>query len=609
MTSRPLGRSLDPLPGESLNGFLLRLSFRLRVPPAHLARLAGITVSAARRGIPRRLLLDLDSGSLAGFARLTPDQAAALTLLPWARRYPPAGRSLRAPGRMPQADDWLFSPGNRYCPRCLAGDGSPVQDELGGCWKLEWQLPVAFACTGHETLLQDGCPQDHPSAHGRRIVGPLIDQAGDDSLHPAQCRFPLPGTASTGHRRQACGHRLDLVPDGPAPLPPEALAAQRHILAMLSPQTPAADAAGFFTGLRVITAFLVLAWPAAADLAEPAIRPIISTHPAGHADSTRPAHDRPPRTALAGAGLLTTARAVLDDPGRQEELAAILRSSATRGLSRTPWWRILARHRRSCPPQLRESLEPGAREYPSTGGSRSTTAPSRTGGYRPEHIPALLEQHWHDEHLARLGNPGQLSLSMRRAGSILLVQWAAGGSMADAADYLGILRERPRTPPKHDREHTRARYYPRWLSSHDTEDFADALRALADRLDAAPSLIDYQRRRDALRDWSLSTDDWQEIASRLPPAPRKQPLMDDRQRQEASAFTWARITQGEPRFAPRPIEALQPEHVRTEWRTRRSAAWGLLNHTGRSPHYASLRKILIEHANRLADAIDHGERH
>ena len=48
-----------------------------------------------------------------------------------------------------------------------------------------------------------------------------------------------------------------------------------------------------------------------------------------------------------------------------------------------------------------------------------------------------LEKHWHDQHLAGLGYPGAQK-SIRRAGSVLLVQWAAGGSMRDAAEYLGI---------------------------------------------------------------------------------------------------------------------------------------------------------------------------
>ena len=80
--------------------------------------------------------------------------------------------------------------------------------------------------------------------------------------------------------------------------------------------------------------------------------------------------------------------------------------------------------------------------------------------------------------------------------------------------------------------------------------------------------------------------------------------MDDRKRQEASAFTWAYITQGEPRFAPRPIEARQPEAVRKDWLARRGSTWHKLAQPGRFIHYAELRKILVEHGDRLARDID-----
>ena len=39
---RPLPRSLDPLPDESLIGFMLRLSHRLDLPPARIATLTGL---------------------------------------------------------------------------------------------------------------------------------------------------------------------------------------------------------------------------------------------------------------------------------------------------------------------------------------------------------------------------------------------------------------------------------------------------------------------------------------------------------------------------------------------------------------------------------------
>jgi hypothetical protein len=99
VSSRPLGRSLDPLPGESLNGFLLRLSYRLRLSPARLARLAGIVPPDAA-GLPRRLLLDLDAGSLAAFARLSGHEASPLH--PAQCRLPgAAGPGSRRPGRQP----------------------------------------------------------------------------------------------------------------------------------------------------------------------------------------------------------------------------------------------------------------------------------------------------------------------------------------------------------------------------------------------------------------------------------------------------------------------------------------------------------------------------
>jgi hypothetical protein len=85
---------------------------------------------------------------------------------------------------------------------------------------------------------------------------------------------------------------------------------------------------------------------------------------------------------------------------------------------------------------MREAAEPATRAYRRTAGPHSPKAPPRVSGYRLEHIPALLEQQWHDEHLAPLGYRAQVN--MRRAASVILVQWAAGGSMGDAAEYLGI---------------------------------------------------------------------------------------------------------------------------------------------------------------------------
>ncbi|MEV0537702.1 TniQ family protein [Kitasatospora sp. NPDC050463] len=45
-------------------------------------------------------------------------------------------------------DDWLFNKVPRYCPRCLAGDGTAIQQH-GAPWKKAWPLPVAFVCPVH----------------------------------------------------------------------------------------------------------------------------------------------------------------------------------------------------------------------------------------------------------------------------------------------------------------------------------------------------------------------------------------------------------------------------------------------------------------------------
>jgi hypothetical protein len=129
------------------------------------------------------------------------------------------------------------------------------------------------------------------------------------------------------------------------------------------------------------------------------------------------------------------------------------------------------------------------------------------------------------------------------------------------------------------------------LREHGTDDFTAALRGLAAQLDSAPGLTNYQHRRQAMREWCLDPGTWQQLATRLTPVPGPvKPILDDRKTQEASAFTWAYVTQGEPRFAPHPIQASQPEPVQRDWAKNRSSTWSLLARPGPSsttPNWAS----------------------
>ncbi|MCT9113776.1 TniQ family protein [Streptomyces mirabilis] len=593
---RPLGRTLDPLPDESLGGYLLRLAHRLRLSPIRLARLTGIK-APTETVLGRRLLLDLDVDRFARATRLTEDETAGLTFLPWQGRYPPIARALTAPNRRGTREDWLFNDFPRYCPQCLAGDSGPLRQH-GGAWKTTWHLPITFACPAHEVFLQHGCPQGHEL---QRTLPHLINQAADGPLHPAQCRLPVlsddPDTATgRGRTGRSCGARLERRdPAGPFRPSTSMLKTQRDLLGLLSPGRPAEESSSRFTDLRVITSLLCTTWPNSRDMLDPRAREAVDEHVQALGADGKQALDRPPRDSVAAAGLLTAASALLDAPDLYEALARHTREAWDGRPSRTPWTQVFDRHRASCSERMRQAAAPSTRSYRRTS-TRGTRVPDRTDGYRPENVPALMERDWFDRHLAPL-EPGPYAKSMRRLGAVLLVQWAAGGAMGDAADYLGIN-------PKGGQYSTTAGLH-RWLHDHGSTDFTRALRNLACDLDAITAPINYRRRREALHNWALTRDTWQEITSCLPPVPGHiQPNLDDRKRQEASAFVWAQVTRGEPLFAPRTIEEEQPEGLRRAWLNQRSSTWGKLARPGRIHHFTALRGLLLQHAEHLIRKID-----
>lgn len=594
-SGRPLARSLDPLAGESVGGYLLRLACRLHLPPIRLARLTGCTKHSTTTQLGRRLLLDLDVQGFAHATRLSDDEAGALTLIPRADRYPPLARSLAAAAPRPSHEDWLFNDIPRYCPQCLAGDRSTVQQQYGGPWKTIWHLPIVFACPDHEVFLQHGCPQGHPL--GQAATTQLITRAADSTLHPAQCRRPDPGQpASRGRKGRSCGARLDQS-GGPGPPRPSTsmLKTQRRLLDLLGPGHPAEEAASHFTDLRVVTALLCTTWPSGRDMIDPDVRGTVDEHVRALSAGSRQAFDRPPREPAATAALLTAAATLLDAPDLGEVLAQHTRAAREGRPSRAPWTQVFDRHESSCSENLRQAAAPVTRAYRRVG-FRGTKAPVRADGYRPEHVPAFLEQHWYEKHLAPL-QTGSCTKSLRRLGAVLLVQQAAGGAMGDAADFLGIN-------PAGGQYAITTRTY-QWLNDQAPDRFTKALRDMAEDMDLASGLIDYRRRREALRNWSLAPGTWHEIITSLPPVPGPvRPNLDDRKRQEASAFIWARITGGEPLFAPRLIEAGQPDHVRRAWLLRRGSTWFQLGRPDPLNHYAALRARLNQHADELAKKID-----
>ena len=272
---RPLPRSLDPLPGEALGGFVLRLAHRLALTPGQVAMATGLTASPQR--IPAAHTIALGTRTAEAFARatrLSVSEAHALTLARYAANYPPL--SACPPGRAcPRpAPAWILTASSRYCPDCLAGGGSPIEEQHGGAWQILWRLPVIFACTEHQRILRCLCPGCARPAFSRRPVPSLVPRPGYPDLHPCQCRHPPHGEPATSRRpRSACGTRLDTSrhsPDDPHAGHATLMQFQARLLDLLHASAPAALSCGapatpaqYFTDLRLVTRLITASWPAA----------------------------------------------------------------------------------------------------------------------------------------------------------------------------------------------------------------------------------------------------------------------------------------------------------------------------------------------------------
>ncbi|MGW6740270.1 TniQ family protein [Streptomyces sp. NPDC055025] len=600
---RPLPRSLAPLPGESLPGYVLRLAHRLDLAPSDVARRTGLlpTDGQGLVSLSHRLLINPAPDTLAGFAaatRLSHEEAAAPTLSGLREHYPPLALSLGPPrgAGYRRPDHWLFTGAPRYCPQCLAGDGSVIQQAHGGPWKKEWHLAVVFACLEHECFLEHQCPTCRRPDR-RPAGGPLLIRPGARRLHPTQCRFPAPDSGR-GPQGKACGTRLDLTG---APMRPsrKLLALQRDLLGTLDPALPGASTTESLTDLRMVMGFIAASWPRSRYLLESDLLDSVNAYFRAGKNSPADRHNRvslmntaPADAAVCGA-LIGVADSLLFATNSEQRIMSLFEVSFDTHDSRMSWFRFFARHQGTCSQQLREILKPLVNATPATVDRFVPRGP----GFAPHHIPAFLEQDWHDRFIRPAGIPLDQRL-VRRYAAIQLVRRAAHCDTHEAALLLGIPIDK--IPAGIDDERF-------WIGARDAPtDFRIAMTELGLHVgEHRYRLPDYQRRRDSLRNWVLPQNDWREVTAQLPRTIGKQPVLDDRKRQVASIFIWTRVTGGEHLFAPRPLEHDQPQHIRRAWAARRPTTWHQL--AGRSdpgPHYATLRRLLGEYADSLAEKID-----
>jgi hypothetical protein len=628
--SARLPRSLDPLPDESLPGYLLRLAHRLDLSPARLGQITGLTKPP--RGVRASSMLALSPDDAAAFAhatRLTTTEVAALTLNSLSPRYPPvdpvlAGRQRRVVRGLFVKENWIFSRFTRYCPQCLAGNGSIIQQRHGGVWNKLWRLPVVFACPNHHRLLEYACPACEQPALARGSGAAMLPRDGDSTLHPTACRTNLP---TRPHQRPpACGHRLDQTRLATHHGDLTALLAlQDRLLNLLHPDGKRvtasvgvpATAAQYFIDLRILTCLITASWPAADRLVpshQHAAR--IDAHVrhirqqiAEDRDSLRlprdnARHDKPPPDAATAAALLTAAETITNagDPDTVRGVLAPL-LEAEPG-SRT-WIRQFMPGDGYCSPGLQTAIGPevGAMHVIKRTGVphhaiRRRLPPPRPMRYGVQHIPQRPPSEWTNTYFADFTDLKPRLLE--HVVAIRLAHTGLGGTTGDAAIRLGIPR---RAADNAIRVVNRALTQ---TARHAA--FDQAIRDLTEHLNTLTGLTDYGGRRDALGTWEITPDQWRTLIQGLP----EQPVMGkpvphthwgNGKRTLATVWVWTRLTHGHHIYAPavRPDpQAPRPggdqvHYVHTRWRFINKAIPG---------HYAALRQRLDSLARDLTEKID-----
>lgn len=217
---------LDPVAGESFDGWLDAYAQRLLMPARQLGQALGVPPKLLRLHGANVALGDpvLDPEHLAARA-CSIDPAAVGALWFGLARYDRLVATRAAARWFARVLRPMVS--SRYCASCL-------RDSVGR-WLAAWRLPWYLACPAHATMLACGCP----SCGGTQRYGGLRARHLPKLL--TVCSRPTAGRAGPGgdHR---CRH--DLTTNAAAePAPGELIALQAELVSILDPAVSERDAA------------------------------------------------------------------------------------------------------------------------------------------------------------------------------------------------------------------------------------------------------------------------------------------------------------------------------------------------------------------------------
>ncbi|MFJ6083191.1 TniQ family protein [Streptomyces sp. NPDC092369] len=571
-SARPLARSLIALPQEGIDGYVLRLSHRLGQSPGRILWRTGLGLKGRLQSsrARKRLLFALEPDQQCRFAaatRLGIETVDRLTLHSCFTASASVTDDLVNPAQLlgrGRLSSWLLVSRSRYCPLCLAGDGSEVQRRHGGPWKLQWHLPIVFACLDHQVFLQHYCPGcERPDVSPVRLDSAFITSPTVAGLHPAQCRNKI----SKDPRSPLCGHRLDSLRPPDLALTPALEKLQQELLGLLDGRTGSDPSLRSLAHLRVMAAIVCAAWPHSLRgsglptpltdaLSEAVQRPPQTTFEAGDRLCR---WDTVPAPGPATAAVLRIALHLLKLP--VAELRMELQALAEHAPStlEPAWGSTWNLQFGSFSPVLRAEFkyaftQPSPEPSPVEPALAALSERDRRAGirgarpvlprrsnYQPEHIPQHLPEDWFTVLVeASIENPLPRSLSFRRAAAVQLVQIATGTPMADAATFLQIPEtwftgHRPQVAP---------------LTAHVlSKDFnvTDAFEAVIAHIGGAEDRIDYRERRRRFLSWRMSQETWETLAQELPGRPT---TWSEKSRRACSAIIWTHLTGSEWRLAP-----------------------------------------------------------
>lgn len=570
-TPKPLPRSLLPLPDESLTGYLLRLSHRLDESPLRLAGRTGLIAQLdySRYSGPVRQpsMIELPEDLAHAFAaavRLTPATVGDLTLMPFQQTYPPVAGEIHRRRSKPRAGPltaWISLRSTKFCPHCLAGDGSTIQQRHGGPWKRQWHLPVVFACLEHDTFLHDTCPHCRRPIHSGRYTNPylqMVPAAAAAGLHPAQCR------TRTGSD-QYCQGRLDqhaaFHHQQLPPLTPQTAALQRRLLDLIHPDATGPENFQHFADLLVLTTLVTQARPRRPDLpAPPELTPALDAHVERQESqiTTRPAREgfsskslswaAEPQDAPATAAILTIAEHCRDSSNRtlRDTLGSLLEHSADR---RHPRWGQVWKQLEHCSEDFRNELDHAlASRFPPTTpwqDRRGTLIPPQPpDGYTADHVPQEVPLTWFQQYFSDTEPHTPVArFAMRRTAALQLVQAAANSSPREAAEFLGV-------PERWLTNGARLMSPEAMARTTSTFEVTQALHNLAQHLADIPDQVNYRERRQRFATWHLPREQWEALLAATPIDSESRGLQPLLTRNVTSAYIWAQITGSEWTLAP-----------------------------------------------------------